>query len=298
MGKAFQMFSTAMTTASAGKAIRLGRLGATGRSRSLMVPMDHTFSNGPLGAADHTRETVRLLAGSGVDAVVLHRGRVRYVDPAAFEQMALVVHLSGSTDLALDVHAKTLVSGVEEAMRCGADAVSVHVNVGCETEREQLADFGRVSAECERLGMPLLAMMYARGPGFTRQDPALPEPLGAGVLAHLAALAVDLGADVVKLSWPGSPIVLRSVVATCPIPVLVAGGPARTSLEDVCAFAGEVLSSGVHGLAIGRNVFEAADPRRTASELARLVHQGPRGPREATVPGGVTHESEAHAWTA
>lgn len=170
MGKAFQMFSTAMTTASAGKAIRLGRLGATGRSRSLMVPMDHTFSNGPLGAADHTRETVRLLAGSGVDAVVLHRGRVRYVDPAAFEQMALVVHLSGSTDLALDVHAKTLVSGVEEAMRCGADAVSVHVNVGCETEREQLADFGRVSAECERLGMPLLAMMYARGPG-----PDLPE---------------------------------------------------------------------------------------------------------------------------
>lgn len=292
------MFSTAMTTAGTGKAIRLGRLGATGRSRSLVVPMDHTFSSGTLGAADHTLETVRLLADSGVDAVVLHRGRVRYADPSAFERMALVVHLSGSTDLALDVHAKTLVSGVEEALRCGADAVSVHVNVGSETEREQLADFGRVGAECERLGVPLLAMMYARGPGFARPDPAVPEPLGTGVLAHLAALAVDLGADVVKLSWPGCPIALRSAVTTCPIPVLVVGGPARASVEEVSAFAVEALSSGAAGLAVGRNVFEATDPRRTATELARLVHQGPRGPREAGLPGLAEHESEARAWTA
>jgi DhnA family fructose-bisphosphate aldolase class Ia len=53
-----------------------------------------------------------------------------------------------------------LVKTVEEAIKFGADAVSVHVNVGAQNESEMLATLGQISERCDYWGMPLLAMMY------------------------------------------------------------------------------------------------------------------------------------------
>jgi 2-amino-4,5-dihydroxy-6-oxo-7-(phosphonooxy)heptanoate synthase len=73
-------------------------------------------------------ELVKTIAKNGADAVVLHKGRVRFVDPACFRQMSLIIHLSASTIHAADVNAKSIVASVEECLRLGADAVSIHVN--------------------------------------------------------------------------------------------------------------------------------------------------------------------------
>ncbi|MGW0172652.1 2-amino-3,7-dideoxy-D-threo-hept-6-ulosonate synthase [Rhodococcus sp. NPDC003322] len=250
-----------------GKGIRLSRITDHTTSRTLIVPMDHSVTIGPLGHADHADTTVRTLAEAGANAVVLHRGRAKLVDPSCFARMGLIVHLSAGTTRSMDLHAKVLVSSVEDALRVGADAVSVHVNIGSPTEREQLADFGAVSRECELLGIPLLAMMYARGP--LRAD----VPPDARELAHLAAIATDLGADLVKLDYCGDPDAMRRVVESCPIPICVAGGPSSGGSDDqAIALGAEILDSGVAGLSFGRNVFEARDPYAVTSALARLIH--------------------------
>ncbi|TXG92874.1 transaldolase [Rhodococcus rhodnii] len=249
---------------STGKRIRFSRITDPVTGHMFIVPMDHSVTLGPLGPASHTASFVRLLADAGAGAVVLHRGRVRHVDPAVFASLGLVVHLSAGTELSLDRDAKVLVSGVDDAMRLGADAVSVHVNVGSDTEARQLADFAAVSRECETVGMPLLAMMYARG----RERPA---PTPSGDIAHLASIATDLGADIVKVDYPGSPEALAAVAATCPIPLCVAGGGRLAADDDVVDFARTLLASGAGGLCFGRNVFEAADPLAVATGLARLV---------------------------
>ena len=247
----------------AGKALRLTRLSRYADGRFLFVPMDHSVSDGPIADRDRFGEIVRAMVDGGADAIVLHKGRARSLDPALFSGAALVVHLSASTMLAGDTNAKVLVGGVEEALRMGADAVSVHVNVGSDTETQQLADLGAVADACDRWGMPLVAMVYPRGPRIADpSDPAL--------LAHMVTIATELGADLVKTVMAAPRDRMADVVASSPIPVVVAGGAAKD--EDVVSFARSAMSTGCHGLAIGRRVFGSTDPRQLVRQLAAVVH--------------------------
>src|SRR5690606_27266372 len=143
--------------------VRMNRLYRTAAQRLMIVPMDHSVTDGPIVSNDLNR-LVGQLARNGVDAVVLHKGSVRYIDPDNFTRTSLILHLSASTRHAPDPDAKYLVSSVEEALRYGADAVSVHVNLGSAEERRQIADMAAVADACDRWNMPLLAMVYPRGP--------------------------------------------------------------------------------------------------------------------------------------
>ncbi len=251
-----------------GKRIRLSRIFNTRSGRALVVPMDHSVTIGPLGKADHADRTAAMLAVAGVDAIVVHKGRARSINPVHFTEMGLIVHLSAGTELALDRTGKVLVGSVEECLRLGADAVSVHVNVGSPTETAQLTDLGTVASACDALGVPLLAMMYARGPEMGSRTELV------DTLSHLAAIATDLGADIVKLDYAGSHAAMNEVVESCPVPILVAGGPAAGDDDAAIAFGNEVVDTSVAGLSFGRLIFDAQDPHRVASELTRRLHGG------------------------
>ncbi|WP_084144887.1 2-amino-3,7-dideoxy-D-threo-hept-6-ulosonate synthase [Amycolatopsis jejuensis] len=247
----------------AGKAFRLRRLSPPGDGRYLFVPLDHSVSDGPVVPQHRWDGLVRALAAGGADAVVVHKGRARALDPALLGQCAVIVHLSAGTSLAADADAKVLVGDVEDAVRLGADAVSVHVNIGSHTEQRQLSDLGVVASSCETWHMPLLVMIYPRGPRIADpHDPAL--------LAHLVNIAADLGADLVKTSVTRSPGQMAEVVASSPIPVLAAGGPSDGS--DLAEYGAALMAAGCQGLAVGRRVFTAAEPAQAVAQLANVVH--------------------------
>jgi 2-amino-4,5-dihydroxy-6-oxo-7-(phosphonooxy)heptanoate synthase len=248
------------------RAMRLHRLFRHG-SKLVVVPLDHSVTGGPIarrgGSID---ELVADLAAGGVDAVVLHKGALRHVRHTRFGAMSLIVHLSAGSCHAPDPDAKYLVTSVEEALALGADAVSVHVNLGSPDERGQIADLGAVAAACDRWHLPLLAMVYPRGPRITSpHDPEL--------VAHAAILAADLGADIVKTVYPGSCANMAEVTGACPIPVIVAGGSRMGSADRVLGFVSKALFGGAAGVAIGRNIFTAPDPRAMAERVTRLVRQ-------------------------
>jgi 2-amino-4,5-dihydroxy-6-oxo-7-(phosphonooxy)heptanoate synthase len=263
--------------ASFARGLRIRRLFRHGDGRLLVVPLDHSVTDGPLrpGSLD---SLLGELAGTGVDAVVLHKGSLRHVDHGWFADMSLIVHLNASTRHAPDPDAKYLVAHVEEALRMGADAVSVHVNLGSRQEARQVGDLAAVAGECDRWNVPLLAMVYARGPQIS--DSHAPE-----LVAHAAQLAADLGADVVKTDYAGTPEQMADVVAACPIPVIVAGGPRSAGNDAVLARVSEALRGGVAGVAMGRNVFQSDQPGRTAAAIARLVHAPRPLPDRDGVPG-------------
>ena len=259
------------------RALRLRRLFRHHPQRVVIVPLDHPVSTG-LPATFHWSPDPLLadLAAAGVDAVVLHKGLLRHIDTAVFSRMSLIVHLSASTGCAPDPDGKCLVTDVGEALSLGADAVSIHVNLGSTGEQRQLEDFGQVSRECDLWNVPLLAMVYARGPGISDpRDPAL--------VLHAAMLATNLGADLVKTEYPGSLLAMADIAAACPIPLLVAGGPKLDDEERVLEFVGEAVDGGAAGVALGRNVFMSADPRGMASRVAALVHARDDGTDPLTV---------------
>jgi 2-amino-4,5-dihydroxy-6-oxo-7-(phosphooxy)heptanoate synthase len=261
-----------------GRQLRLGRLTRHQLDSVFLVPLDHSVATGPIATVDGMEAIVRAVADNGGDGVILHKGRARWLSADLFRDLALVVHLSASTAHAPDADEKVLVTGVEEALRLGADAVSVHVNLGSRTEARQLSDLGATADVCHRWGMPLIAMIYPRGPRIA--DPSTPTLIG-----HAANLAADLGADLVKTPFTGSAATMSEVIRTCPIPVIVAGGAALESEDDLICQVDEIMRSGASGVAIGRNVFTSPDVGRTVRRIADVVHGSLRsGSREVADP--------------
>lgn len=245
--------------------VRLRRMYGHGGHRMLVVPLDHSISTGPITGGEQLDNLVGRLAGNGVDAVALHKGSLRHVNHQWFARMSLIVHLSASTVHAADPDAKYLVASVEESLRLGADAVSVHVNLGSHDEERQIADLAAVSDACDRWNVPLLAMMYPRGPKIDPKDP--------GVVAHAVSLAADLGADIAKTVYVGSVGEMADIVRESPIPVIVAGGPRTSGTGELLSYVDETLRAGTAGVAIGRNIFETPDPGAVARRVADLVHR-------------------------
>src|SRR4030042_4936709 len=105
--------------------------------RTVVVPMDHGVSIGPIKGIVNMQEIVNQLLKGGVDAVVLHKGIAKRIDAG---NAGLIVHLSAISNLTPNSATKVQVCNVAEAIRVGADAVSVHVNVGAQEEDKMLAD--------------------------------------------------------------------------------------------------------------------------------------------------------------
>ena len=231
----------------------------------LVVPLDHAIGAGPLGYRGDFDGLVAQVADNGADAVVLHKGAVRRVRPRRFQPMSLILQLNAGTSLAPDPDAKYPVATVEEALRLGAHAVSVQVNAASLTEDRQVAHLATVADTCDRWGLPLLAMMYVRGPGVVDgRAPAL--------LAHAVAVAAEVGADLVKTAMPESASAIAEITATCPVPVLAAGGVVAGGADTALARLADAVRAGAGGIAAGRLVFTADDPGAMVRRLAALTH--------------------------
>lgn len=253
------------TSGSFAREVRLRRLYRHRDQRLFVVPLDHSVTDGPVTAGRRLDHLIGQLAESSVDAIVLHKGSLRYVHPRWFTKTSLIVHLSASTVHAPDPNAKYLVATVEEALRLNADMVSVHVNLGSLDESTQVRDLATVADACDRWNMPLLAMMYPRGPKIDNPgDPSL--------VAHAVTLAADLGADMVKTMYVGSVDEMHDITRGCPVPVILAGGPRRTDVHDLMSYVYSALHGGAAGVAMGRNIFQSADPGAMARAVANAIH--------------------------
>ena len=252
-----------------GKQVRLQRIFNRETGRAIIVPMDHGVSVGPIEGIENIHKTVSDMADGGADAVLMHKGLCRCCFRASGEgkDVGLIIHLSASTSLSSYSNKKRLVCTVEEAIRRGADGVSVHVNLGDDNESDMLADLGEVARVAEEWSMPLLAMLYARGPRITNEfDPA--------VVAHCARVGVELGADIVKVPYTGDIDSFAEVIAGCCVPVVIAGGPRTETTREFLEMVDNSLKAGGSGLSVGRNVFQHPKRVQLVRALRGLVHQG------------------------
>jgi fructose-bisphosphate aldolase/2-amino-3,7-dideoxy-D-threo-hept-6-ulosonate synthase len=207
---------------------------------------------------------IEKLNKGGADAILVHKGIAKNFDVG---HSALIVHLSASTVLGPDPLWKRQVCSVEEAVRLGAEAVSVHINVGSPREHLMLSELGRVAQRCDDLGIPLLAMMYPRGPTIKNEhDPK--------AVAHAARLGAELGADIIKTNYTGDPETFEEVVSGCPVPIVIAGGPKKESIKDFLQMVHDSINVGGAGISIGRNVWQHEDPELMTKALSTIIHNG------------------------
>jgi predicted phospho-2-dehydro-3-deoxyheptonate aldolase len=244
-----------------GKKRRLKRIFQSD-NKTVIVPMDHGVTIGPVKGLENMQNIIDKLLIGGVDAVLINRGIAKTVDT---KNTGLIIHLSGITTRCPDPNNKVQISSVADAVRLGADAVSVHVNVGAKQEDYMLSTLGKVACECDNFGMPLLAMMYPRGPNIK-------DPHAVDVVAHAARLGAELGADIIKTNFTGDAQSFKTVVDSCPVPVVIAGGPIAETNKDVLQMVKDSITAGGAGLSIGRNVFQHQDPTKIVKALSTIVH--------------------------
>ena len=181
--------------------------------------------------------------------------------PVLLPRTLLGVHLSASTTLGGAPDHKVLVGSASEAVGLGADLVSIQVNFGIPEEGAMLRDLGTAVDQCRSLGLPLLCMTYVKSPGG-----GTPEEI-----RHACRATADLGADIVKTSYPGSEAELVKLVHSTPVPVLLGGGEKSGSTDALLRRVQEVVRAGGRGICIGRNLFQRAPLGPLARQISAIL---------------------------
>jgi fructose-bisphosphate aldolase/2-amino-3,7-dideoxy-D-threo-hept-6-ulosonate synthase len=247
-----------------GSEIRLARLmGEDGRC--VVVALDHAQFSGALPGLTPMSKIVTEVVEGGADGVILNPGAARHCVGSYAGRCGLIVRITGASterNPSFDYHRR--ICSVEGAVALGADAVIAMGFVGGPGEAASLSLLSEIVEECIRLGMPLIAeMLPAEREHFYQPD-------WIGLAARVGA---ELGADIIKAYTTGTPAD-ADVIHGCAVPFLAAGGPRSDNPREIAARA---MANGAAGIAFGRNVFGAGEPRRIVEELVDEVHGRGRG---------------------
>lgn len=226
--------------------------------RILVVAMDHTvYLEAPVPALGAYGATVRQAVAGGADAFMTPLGSLeRCADD--FGPAAVIASLTTGDH--------SLLNAVERAAALGADAVKCMVWPF--TGDDSMDRAHRIAADAARHGLPFVVEPIPGG--FAAVDKHTPELIAAG-----ARMAAETGADLVKTLYTGNPASMRQVVDYASVPVIVLGGAVKASLRDLYSEVREaIVDAGCAGVAIGANVWRAADPEAVTRGLAAIVHGG------------------------
>jgi DhnA family fructose-bisphosphate aldolase class Ia len=227
----------------------------------LCVPLDHGITKSDISHLAKFKYMVNIIIANGASAIIVHKGMVRFLPQ--MNATGLIVHLSASTEKSKPVH-KIIVCEVTEAISLGADAVSIHINLGNDYEKFMLSDFARISKDCQTFGVPLFAMMYIRDNDNKDISDVVSEK-------HSIRIAAELGADIVKIGSNWDCDKLNSIINDALIPVVIAGGEILEK-EKFYKHTTELMKSGILGVSFGRNVFMSEKPEETMRNLANIIY--------------------------
>jgi len=256
-----------------GKKIRLERMKHRPSGKFFFVTVDHSITRGVFPGLINMKDALRKIVAGRPDAITMHKGIAQDFFPPHAGQVSLV--LKASSFSPYQPTYDTWVAWVDEAVRLGADAISMGVLVGGDRQAEMLHHLGLISREASLAGMPLIAHIYPKGEMIKQEDQYSVEALSYAVRA-----GAELGVDIIKTWYPGSPEAFAKVVEVAPGKVVAAGGPKTDTERQFFAMTRGVMDAGAIGVAYGRNIWGHPDPTLMVKALKAIIH-GNKGVDEA-----------------
>lgn len=243
----------------------------TRNGKALFLAYDHGMEHGPADFDDETIDPARTMeiADSGYfTGVIFQKGIAEKYYDKNKHQVPLIVKLNGKTNLLnglIEPYSPQICS-IEEALSLGAKAVGYTVYVGSENEAKMISEFARIEEECQQRNLPLIGWMYPRGKSVEGKEHS------KEILAYAARVGLEAGAEMVKLPYSGDAESFRWVVEAAGKTQVVVMGGGKMTEENFLRYTREVMTTGAIGLAVGRNVWQAADPLVMAEKLAGMIY--------------------------
>jgi fructose-bisphosphate aldolase, class I len=271
-----------LATLSPGKRTRLRRLlfeFGPGNGTLLLLPIDQGIEHGPRDffanpASKDPEYQFSLAAEAGYSAIACQIGLAEKYYPDYAGQVPLLLKVNGKTDVPpSDEALSTTNASVEDAVRLGADAVGYTLYVGSPRQDEDLHQLKGVREACDRYGMPLVIWAYPRGSAIKAKG----GQNSFYAIDYSARLAMEMGADVVKLNLPSpdptpdSPApydtldvsqeeAVRQVVESAGRALVVLSGGSKIDDDELLAQTRYIMEAGGSGVIYGRNVWQREHP--------------------------------------
>jgi 3-hydroxy-5-phosphonooxypentane-2,4-dione thiolase len=237
---------------------RLARIFNPNSGRAVMLAIDHGYFQGPTTGLERVDlKIVPLLPFA--DALMLTRGILRSTIPSTLSS-GVVVRASGGPSILKELSNEQIAVDIEDAIRLNVSAMAVQVFIGGEFETQSVRNLTRLVDLGNRYGIAVLGVT-AVGKELTRD---------AKYLRLACRICAELGAHIVKTYYV--PEGFDTVTASCPVPVVMAGGKKLPEL-DALTMAYRAVQEGAAGVDMGRNIFQSDAPAAMMQAVRRVVHE-------------------------
>lgn len=243
---------------------RLSRIIKPEDERAVMLAVDHGYFLGPTEKLEVPRRTIKPLLPYA-DALMLTRGILRTSVDASFPIPVVLRVSGGSSIIGKDLSNEKITTSIKEAIKLNVSAVAMSIFVGSAHEHQSLVSLAKLVDEGEDHGIPVLAVT-AVGKELEKRD--------ARYLSLSCRIAAEFGAHIVKTYYCED---FESVVNSCPIPVIIAGGP-KLSEKDAIELTYNAIKSGAAGVDMGRNIWQSDHPVPMIKAVRAIVHENATAP--------------------
>ena len=239
---------------------RLAKIIKPQNRRGVMLAVDHGYFLGPTERLEVPRKTIAPLLPFA-DSLMLTRGVLRTSVDANFPVPVVLRVSGGASIIGKDLSNEKITTSVKEAIRLNVSALAMSIFVGAAHEHESLVSLGNLVNEGEEYGIPVLAVT-AVGKELEKRD--------ARYLSLACRMAAEFGAHLVKTYYCEN---FEKVVTSCPVPVIIAGGPKLATELDVFNLTYDALHVGAAGVDMGRNIWQNDHPVAMIKAVRAIVHQ-------------------------
>ena len=237
--------------------------------KGLLLAYDQGFEHGP--STDFNEKNIDpsyildIALKGQFTGIVFHKG---IAEKYYSGKIPLIIKLNGKTSLPKGEPISSQVCSVEEALSLGAKGVGYTIYLGSSHENIMLQEFGEIQEDAHEEGVPAIAWVYPRGEAV-KNDTA-PE-----IVSYAARAGLEIGADAVKIKYTGDPTSFAWAVKAAGLAkVFMSGGPKAPTDETFLNQVKGAMDGGATGLAVGRNVWQHADPLKMANALREIIFNG------------------------
>ncbi|ADG87919.1 aldolase [Thermobispora bispora] len=244
---------------------RLSRIFRPSTGRTVMLAFDHGYFVGPMAGLERLDRDIAPLAPQA-DAIMMTRGALRTSIPSDTDA-AVVLRASGGPSILRELSDEHIALDIEDAIRLNAAALAIQVFIGGEHESRSVANLARLVDVGQRYGIAVLGVT-AVGKEMARD---------ARYFRLATRICAEMGAHIVKTYYVADGF--ETVTASCPVPIIVAGGKKVPELEAL-TLAYRSIQEGAAGVDMGRNIWQSEHPAAMLAAVRAVVHDGAK-PEEA-----------------